>query len=159
MGSGDLERLGARVRALRRSGGFTQQQLANASGVTRSSIANIEAGRQGTPTTKLGDLARALGVTVGDLMDETAPAVPWLNLARRNQSTLVTYETMAEKCWRSNDYLTAIRYRGIAEGLEMAQRNQIEAARTADTVEAQEGSERLCRVCANPLGQGRHDHV
>lgn len=38
--------LGARIKTHREWAGLTQEQLAKATGLTRSSIANIEAGRQ-----------------------------------------------------------------------------------------------------------------
>ncbi|WP_436759370.1 helix-turn-helix domain-containing protein [Streptosporangium sp. V21-05] len=50
------------VRALRAGRGLSQEDLAAASGLTRPSIANVEAGRQNTTLTVLAGLAAALGV-------------------------------------------------------------------------------------------------
>ena len=61
-------RIGARVRALRAGNGLTQLQLAGRSGISRPSIANVEAGRQNVGLRQLCRLAKALGVRVEDLL-------------------------------------------------------------------------------------------
>lgn len=60
--------LGARVKKLRLAKPLTQAQLAKAVGVTRASIANIEAGRQKLSVDRLCDLGHALGVTPDALL-------------------------------------------------------------------------------------------
>jgi len=57
-----------RVRSLRFAAGLRQQDLADIAGVTRSSIANLEAGRQSIPLGKLNLIAQALGATLSMLM-------------------------------------------------------------------------------------------
>lgn len=59
--------LGQRVQRARTAARVTQQQLASAAGLTRSSIANVEAGRQRVPTHVLAAMACALRVDAGDL--------------------------------------------------------------------------------------------
>jgi len=54
--------LGRRIRASRDGARFTQDQLAGRVGVTRSSIANTETGRQKIPVHLLVAIADALGV-------------------------------------------------------------------------------------------------
>lgn len=62
-------RLGARVRALRDERGLTQADLALASGMDRSQLAAIETGRRNVTLANLARLARALGVTLSQLLD------------------------------------------------------------------------------------------
>ena len=57
-----------RLKALRASAGMTQHELAEAVGLTRTSIANIEAGRQGLTVESLAAVAKGLGVTVASLL-------------------------------------------------------------------------------------------
>jgi len=62
--------LGGRVRALRRQRGWTQHQLAEAPGVSRATIARIEAGDSNPDLDTLGMIARALGVRTYALLYE-----------------------------------------------------------------------------------------
>jgi transcriptional regulator with XRE-family HTH domain len=64
----DLAEFGARVRAYRTADGVTQQDLAEAAGLSRSSIANLEAGRQDVTVTTVLAIAHHLGVAPGDLL-------------------------------------------------------------------------------------------
>jgi transcriptional regulator with XRE-family HTH domain len=61
-------RIGGRVRELRFGCGLTQLALARRSGISRPSIANVEAGRQNVSIRQLCALAAALGVGVEDLL-------------------------------------------------------------------------------------------
>jgi transcriptional regulator with XRE-family HTH domain len=63
-----LTRIGARVRALRATSGLTQRAVAERTGLSRASIANVEAGRQNLRLRQLGALAAALGVQVDRLV-------------------------------------------------------------------------------------------
>jgi transcriptional regulator with XRE-family HTH domain len=63
-------RVGERVRELRVGHGLTQLRLAERSGISRPSIANLEAGRQNVSLRQLCALAAALGVAVEDLVVE-----------------------------------------------------------------------------------------
>jgi transcriptional regulator with XRE-family HTH domain len=70
-------RVGERVRALRAERGMTQLRLAGRAGISRPSLANIEAGRQNVGVRGLCALAEALGVRVEELLaapDEPGPA-------------------------------------------------------------------------------------
>jgi transcriptional regulator with XRE-family HTH domain len=60
--------LGGRVRAYREAAGITQQVLADKIGYTRSSVANLEAGRQDISVSRLASLADALKVSPADLL-------------------------------------------------------------------------------------------
>ena len=61
-------RVGLRVRALRATHGLTQLGLARRSGISRPSVANVEAGRQNVSLHNLFALADALGVEVEELL-------------------------------------------------------------------------------------------
>ena len=75
----DVE-FGKRVRAARRNAHLTQEQLATRLGLSRPSIVNIEAGRQGVYLRFLMPLAEALGCPVASLLpfdvDRPAAAHP-----------------------------------------------------------------------------------
>ncbi len=116
--------LGRRIAEARKQAGLTQEDLAKVLGLSRSSVANIETGRQELSATHLIAIGSALGSSIAELAD--APAMPWLELARQNTKERRQFEARADACWRNHDYLTAIRYRGVAEGLEIATANQFD---------------------------------
>lgn len=62
------ETVGHNVRELRTASAMSQVDLAEAVGVTRSSISNVEAGRQNITITLLANLADALNVAAADLL-------------------------------------------------------------------------------------------
>jgi transcriptional regulator with XRE-family HTH domain len=69
--------MGIRIRDVRRERGWTQDQLANAVGVSRSAVAQWETGRAGQVTTNLTRIAEVLEVGVQYIMygdDKRAPA-------------------------------------------------------------------------------------
>jgi transcriptional regulator with XRE-family HTH domain len=71
--------IGARIRTAREEQGWTQDQLAEAVGVSRSAVAQWETGRAGQVTTNLTRVATALGVGVEHLMyghENLAPGQP-----------------------------------------------------------------------------------
>jgi transcriptional regulator with XRE-family HTH domain len=61
--------VGFRINRLRKARGLRQDDLAAAVGMTRSSIANTESGRQRLPLHTLLAVAQALGVRLVDLLD------------------------------------------------------------------------------------------
>lgn len=61
--------MGARIVELRIEKGMTQAQLSLKSGVSRNIIIDVEFGRRGLLYERLGDLAKALGVTASDLLE------------------------------------------------------------------------------------------
>ena len=61
--------LGARIRALRRARGLTQDRLASSTGVSRSAVAQWESDRAGHSAGMLRRIAVVLGVSVGALRD------------------------------------------------------------------------------------------
>lgn len=63
---------GRRVRAAREHSGLTQHALADMLGLTRSSVANIEAGRQRALLHMTAAVAAATGVPAADLLPDKA---------------------------------------------------------------------------------------
>jgi transcriptional regulator with XRE-family HTH domain len=64
--------IGSRVRRARKEHDWNQLELADAVHLTRSSIANLEAGRQRPPIHVIWLIAHALGVTVDKLLPSGA---------------------------------------------------------------------------------------
>ena len=62
------ESLGKRIAAARKEKGWGQTKLAESSGLTRGSIANIEVGRQRAPLKTLWRIGLALGVEPRNLV-------------------------------------------------------------------------------------------
>lgn len=62
--------VGERIRSLRIEGGLTQEALALKCGVTRNVLIDVEHGRRGLLYERLFDIADALGVRPGDLLDD-----------------------------------------------------------------------------------------
>ena len=60
--------VGERIAWLRGLKGITQSDLADAVGITRCSISNIESGRHSPKIKQLGAYAKALGVSPADLI-------------------------------------------------------------------------------------------
>lgn len=66
--------LGARLRQLRKSLGYTQQQVAEALGVHRPTISEIEAGRRDVTSDELFEFARLYVTSLSDLLSEPTPS-------------------------------------------------------------------------------------
>jgi transcriptional regulator with XRE-family HTH domain len=58
------------MRKLRREKGFTQQELAEKTGIGQSYICKIESGDMEPSVKRLGKIAKALGTTVKELIKE-----------------------------------------------------------------------------------------
>jgi transcriptional regulator with XRE-family HTH domain len=80
--------IGLRVYTERDAVGFTQQVLADKIGVTRVSVANIEAGRQRVTLHTLADIANALGVPLAALIP-TSGGTTSEALTRANQTIAI----------------------------------------------------------------------
>jgi transcriptional regulator with XRE-family HTH domain len=65
--------LGSRIAAARKDTDLTQVQLAEALGVSQQIIASYEVGRRRVPLSLLPKLARALSVTIEELIGEATP--------------------------------------------------------------------------------------
>lgn len=65
-----LRGLGANVKRLRESKGWTQETLAGRAGLDRSYVAGIEAGLRNPSTKALAKIARALAVKLATLFED-----------------------------------------------------------------------------------------
>lgn len=66
--------LGQRIRAERQSAGLTLEQLGEKAGITGAFVAHIEAGRKNATLRTVGKIAKALDLTVSELVaDQKAP--------------------------------------------------------------------------------------
>ena len=78
---GEASKFGSRVKRLRERKGWTQQQLADRSGVNRVTIANLERGRRAAVSLNNGArLAAAFGISLDvlilvDVLDDDAELV------------------------------------------------------------------------------------
>ena len=64
-------KIGRNVARMRKVKGWSQSELARRSGVSQAFISSLEGGRRGKATTDVAEaLAKALGVTVDDLLRE-----------------------------------------------------------------------------------------
>ncbi|HEY9372570.1 helix-turn-helix transcriptional regulator [Streptomyces sp.] len=84
------------ARALRKANGLSQADLAHAVGLSRASISNVEAGRQGLSVALLGRIADALGVPPAALLGEAGDmsSTPMADLMARLKSA----ERHARRC-------------------------------------------------------------
>jgi transcriptional regulator with XRE-family HTH domain len=69
-----LRALGKRVRLLRLIREMTQDELAQASGISRSFVSLIENGAHGIDVVRLWRLAAVFGMSLTELVDVTKPA-------------------------------------------------------------------------------------
>ena len=73
--------IGTRLRTAREQRGVTQADLANALGLTRASVTNIEAGNQRIQVHTLVAAAQALGITTADLVSASSRGVVLASVA------------------------------------------------------------------------------
>jgi len=67
-----FKRLGARIAQLRKERGLTQVQLAEALDISQQQMASFEVGRRKVPVSLLAPLARALSVSLEELVEQEA---------------------------------------------------------------------------------------
>ena len=82
--------IAARVRDLRKAQGYTLEQLAQRSGVSRSAISMVERGETSPTATVLGKLATALNMPLAALFDMAPAGAPPSPLARHGE----------QACWQ-----------------------------------------------------------
>ncbi len=96
------EYIGNAVRARRDELNQTQAELAKTAGVTRSTIANLETGRQQVPLDQLVEIARALGIDYRDLL-------PSPDLLPRSGVGPITAETVRERAPATASFIERLR--------------------------------------------------
>ncbi|NUU59508.1 helix-turn-helix transcriptional regulator [Paenibacillus sp. JW14] len=67
----DNKRMGRRVRAFRKLKGYTQQELADSTGISLAVLGAVERGNRRLEDQILNKIADVLGVTVQELSDPT----------------------------------------------------------------------------------------
>lgn len=67
------QELGKRIRELRKAKGFSQESFARKSGIDRTYIASVEAGKRNISIDNIKKIADALNVTLNDLFDFNKP--------------------------------------------------------------------------------------
>ena len=76
-----ITRIGSRVRAAREQRGWSRKLLAERSGVSERFLGELEAGRGNISVRRLGDVGRALGLPLDELVSHRSPRV--VDLMRR----------------------------------------------------------------------------
>ena len=85
----DLKRLGENVRFRRQGKGWTLNDLAEKSGISKAYISDLENGSAGKPNIQyVFAIANALGVTLDELLDDAAPKRPDSAKKRRGPEDL-----------------------------------------------------------------------
>ena len=82
---------GRRLRELRERHGLTQDRLAKLSGLQSSVIGRLERGRHEPRLSNVLSVARGLGVSPGELLDELADAGPGRGQPSRSSTTGSAY--------------------------------------------------------------------
>lgn len=85
--SGPYEAIGQLIRAARLNAGLTQEALASQLGLTRTSITNIEVGRQRIQVHMLLDIAARLGVPPASLLPRPGATPSWRVLSELHDYT------------------------------------------------------------------------
>lgn len=91
-----LEQIGPRLRAARRSRGWTLEQLATRSGMSVSTLSRLESGKRQAALELLLPLTRQLGVRIDDLLPE-APADPRVRRAVERRDGMVVAPLTLER--------------------------------------------------------------
>lgn len=64
----EAQRLGKNLKKIRTEKGISQGDIVKASGIDKAMISNIENGKTNPTLTTIAKLAKAIGVSVGELM-------------------------------------------------------------------------------------------
>jgi len=120
---------GGRLRDLRIARGWTQQQLAEASSVTRGALSHLEAGRRKPFSDTAERLASALGVSVAELLEGRRAAPAELvglvsELAPRERQQLADYGEYLLRRQRAREATGAVIGRGSRRRIVSRQRSK-----------------------------------
>ena len=64
-----LQKLAKRIKELRKSNGFTQDDLAFKAGIARSTLGNIETAQNDVTFTKINQIAKAFDLTLSEFLN------------------------------------------------------------------------------------------
>ncbi len=113
--------------------GWSQQQLAKALGTAQSVLSHLESGATDPRLSVLERWAAALGTSLEALVAAASETTGWsLELARQRHASERAYQKLADDCWRGHDYLAAIRWRGVVEGLQIARDHHLDVLNPKD---------------------------
>ncbi|WP_030609591.1 TetR family transcriptional regulator [Streptomyces fulvoviolaceus] len=101
METSSQEQVGARLRAARKARGMSLRALAGRIGVSPATMSQVELGRTGLSVSRLGEIARVLGTTVGDLIDGATPVAPPTRTPRQATATSRSAHAQEDPDWRS----------------------------------------------------------
>ena len=87
------QELGTRLRDLRKARGYSQETFARKSGIDRTYIASVEAGKRNISIDNIKKIADALNVTLSDLFDFTKPIHNTILLTIKGTSFLLESST------------------------------------------------------------------
>jgi transcriptional regulator with XRE-family HTH domain len=95
--------VGRRLREARASAGMTQADVARATGVSRTSITNIEAGRQHLPLHQFVLIADTLDVSAGELLPRSKDDALPIAMRRRLKEGFddSSVRTLISRAWRT----------------------------------------------------------
>jgi len=86
VGQPSTPEIGGTLKAIRRQRKLTLDQLAKASGVSKSMLSQIERGRANPTVATLWNLTRALGVEINDLIATAAPSAAEITHIKAHQT-------------------------------------------------------------------------
>ena len=89
-------RLGARIKAIRRDRGLTQDQLSELVGIGPQTMRRIENGRTNARLEPLFHIAEHLGVSVRDLFEDAGTAIPEATRPPDEAAWMSTYRATPE---------------------------------------------------------------
>ncbi len=107
-----IERFGKQLQRLRAERSLTQEQLAVKAGLARVYLTKLESGQHDPSLSTLVRLARALRVSVTDLLGEAMNATVWWQVGDQRFST----RTEAEEQARAMSELFVVRYQNKPGG-------------------------------------------
>ena len=89
-------RVGQRVKRARELAGITQAGLAEKAGLQPVSVSRLESGARAVSLANLSGIARALGVPLGDLVDDARPQ-PGAELSAAEVELVVAYRALGSE--------------------------------------------------------------
>lgn len=86
--SSSESQIGKRIRALRKEKRLTLEGLATMTGFTKGYLSKLEKSEKAPPVSTLGTIARALGVTISNLLGENSSAIS-ISLVKKSDRPII----------------------------------------------------------------------